>query len=143
MIWSIVLLPAGVALAVLIVAWRLLNPPPRLEIGERGILDRELGLGLIPWDEIEGAYPPRPDEADAIRLKLRHTERMAGILRRRARHPAIEIDAAGSVEIRLDLSGTELDPLEALARVLDRDAGRRASDRPLDPRPPGVPGPAE
>ena len=59
------------AFALVAVLWVTLYPRPRLRIGDRGFLDRELQLGWIRWDEIEGAYSPNVRDSDGIRIKLR------------------------------------------------------------------------
>lgn len=82
-IWTGLLVFVGLALVV--VVWRVIDPPPRLRIGQQGILDRNLGWGWIPWSEIEGAYPPTLDHAETLRLQLRVTERLERVLRRRRR----------------------------------------------------------
>lgn len=109
------------ALVVLALLWRLVNPPPRLEMDERGILQRDLGWGWIPWEEIEGAYPPTANEAETVRLRLTVTERLARILRKRRRLPR-ETPVEDSVEIRLDLAGSELNAIEVLQEILSHDA---------------------
>ncbi len=124
------------ALVVLALLWRLVNPPPRLEIDERGILQRDLGWGWIPWEEIEGAYPPTANEAETVRLRLTVTERLARILRKRRRLPR-EAPVEDSVEVRLDLAGSELNAIEVLQEILSHDAeaipaGTSAKDRPTD-----------
>lgn len=112
---------AGLAIAALLgfgllmLGWRSLNPRPRLLIDERGIRHRDLQLGWIRWDEIEGAYPPTLDDGEALRLKLRLSERLRRRLRRRG---------SGSVEVRVDLAGAGIGPLELLQEILARTAGR-------------------
>ncbi len=115
-VFAILTLVAGLGL--LILAWRLLNPRPRLLVDERGIRHRDLELGWIRWDEIEGAYPPTLADGEALRLKLRLTER----LKRRPGGPG---NGPASVEIRLDLAGAEIGPLELLQEILARTAGHR------------------
>jgi hypothetical protein len=117
----------GLGLAALL--WRLFNPRTRLEIGDRGILDRRLGWGWIPWEEIEGAYPPTLDRAETVRLKVRVTDRLSRVLPRAA-------PSAGSVEVSLDLSGTEFDPVEVLQEILDRRTGTHPG-APPELAPPG------
>jgi len=130
----------SIAVALAFVGWRLLNPPLRLLISDRGILDRSLRIGWIHWDEIEGAYQPTVDDRDSIRLKLRRTERLVRKLgsrpRRRARRPR------QSVDVRLDLAGTDITPLEILQEILahgGRPQGKRSAGpfpceiRPVEP----------
>ncbi len=121
------------ALAVLALLWRLVDPPPRLEIGERGILPRGLGWGWIPWEEIEGAYPPTASEAETVRLRLTVTERLARILRKRRRLPR-ETPVEDSVEVRLDLAGSDLNAIDVLQEILSHDRPAiTAESSPEDP----------
>lgn len=103
------------ALGLLWVGWRLHRPPLRLHISERGILDRRLRLGWIPWDEVEGAYGPSLDDRDSLRLRLRATHRLRRRLRRLAREIAPD---STSVDVRLDLSGSDFNAVELLQFVL-------------------------
>jgi len=107
------------AVAVLALLRRLIDPPPRLEIGERGILQRG-GWGWIPWEEIEGAHPPTAREADTVRLRLTVTERLARILRKRRRLPR-GTPLESSVEVRLDLAGSDLNAIDVLQEILSHD----------------------
>jgi hypothetical protein len=104
---------AGVGLATLV--WRLLHPNRQLVVGERGILQH--GLGWIPWDEIEGAYPPSVEEADTMRIRLRLTDRLARVLRSRKRLTE-NSPVEDSVEVRLDLTGSEVNAIELLQEIL-------------------------
>jgi len=102
------------ALGLALVSWRLLNPRHQLTIGERGILDRSLELGWIRWDEIEGAYQPSSRQDDCISLRLRVTERLARRLHSRGR------EAKGSLEVRLNLAGTDTSAVELLQLIMAR-----------------------
>ena len=104
---------AGLGLTLLV--WRLVHRGPGLVVGERGILQR--GLGWIPWDEIEGAYPPSIDEGDTLRLRLRLTDRLARVLRSRKRLD-VNGPAEDSVEVRLDLAHSEINAVELLQEIL-------------------------
>ncbi len=108
--------------ALLASAWRLLYDEPRLEIGERGIRDRSLGLGWIRWDEIEGAYQRRSIDQDSIELRLRCSERLKRRLlgREGGRPDSVE---HGFVHVRLDLAGTSLSPVEVLQEILAHGPG--------------------
>ena len=108
------------ALGVLALLWRLVNPPPRLEMGERGILQRGLGWGWIPWEEIEGAYPPTAREDETVRLRLTVTKRLAQILRKRRQLPG-ETHLESPLEVRLDLAGSDLNAIDVLQEILSHD----------------------
>ena len=100
----------------LYVCWRWIAPAPRLIVDERGILDRQLRIGWIRWDEIEGAYPPRDGE-NAIRLRLRPTLRLRQRLARRLSGLS-GAAAGGSLELRILLTDTEWSAVEILQRML-------------------------
>jgi hypothetical protein len=105
--------------ALLVGAWRLTRPVPRLRIGDRGILDRTLGLGWIGWDEIEGAYQRRSQDQDSVFLRLRpSSERKRRRLERSIRRAARAREDA--FDIRLDLSGTDLTPVEIVQEIMAR-----------------------
>ena len=119
------------ALPVLALLWRLVDPPPRLEIGERGILQRGLGWGWIPWEEIEGAYPPTTSEVETVRLRLTVTERLARILRKRRRlNRGAPVER--SVEVRLDLAGSDLSAIDVLQEILSHEDVSIAAGTPSE-----------
>jgi hypothetical protein len=115
-IWFAIPLVA-VLLGLTALAWRRLHPAPRLVIGERGIRQPGRGWGWIPWDEIEGAYPPTVDETETVRLRLRMTRRLSRVLRRR-RKPAGQAALGEAFELPLDLAGSELNAVEVLQEIL-------------------------
>jgi len=122
----------AIAVGLAFIGWRLLNPPLRLLISDRGILDRNLRIGWIHWDEIEGAYQPTIDDRDSIRLKLRRTERLLRKLTYRSRKKARP--QASLLDVRLDLTGTDITPLEILQEILAHggrpvSSGSKAADR--------------
>ena len=51
--------------------WQLVDDRPRLVIDDAGILDRTIGVGLIAWSDIEGAYVKSIQGNDFICLELR------------------------------------------------------------------------
>ena len=57
------------------------------QVAERGIVAGDAGPGLIRWEEIEGAYPPTPDDGESVQLRLKVTERLSRALRRKRRQP--------------------------------------------------------
>jgi hypothetical protein len=112
------------AVGAVLLAWGLLGAPSRLAVGERGICARELGLGWIRWDEIEGAYPPSRGDRDSLLLRLRLSERLARRLRRQ--NPSLEPSPreGETYDLRVDLSGAPMSPLELLQEIVRR--GREA-----------------
>ncbi len=106
----------GAAFALVVVLCVVLYPRPRLQLSERGFLDRDLRLGWIDWDEIEGAYPPNVQDAEGLRLRIRPGARLLRRLRRRNDSATED----GTYELRLDLSDTDISPVELLQEVLSR-----------------------
>ena len=84
-------------------------------VSRHGILPPKLGLGWIPWDEIEGAYTPSA-ESKALHVRLRVSARLAEILREQRTESA---PLADSVEIRLDLAGSRLTAAELLQVIVE------------------------
>jgi len=117
-IWFAIPLVA-VTLGLTALAWRSCRSTPRLVIGERGIRQPGRGWGWIPWDEIEGAYPPTVDATQTVRLRLRMTKRLARVVRRR-RRPAGNPPLGEAFELPLDLAGSELNAVEVLQEILAR-----------------------
>jgi hypothetical protein len=107
----------GAAFVLVAVLWVALYPRPRLQLSERGFFDRGLRLGWIGWDEIEGVYPPNARDVQALRLLLRPGARLQGKLRERSDAAATD---DGAYELRLDLSETDISPVELLQEVLSR-----------------------
>ena len=106
--------------------WKTVHPAPRLEIGERGILDRTLGLGWIRWDEIEGAYQRRSLDQDSVFIKLhlsrRIRRRLDGLKKRPAASPG------DSVDIQLDLTGTGVTPVDILQEIMAHGPSHRSAN---------------
>ncbi len=106
----------GAAFALVVVLWVVLYPRPRLQLTERGFLDRDLRLGWIGWDEIEGAYTPNVNDSEGLRLRVRPGARLLRRLRRRG----VSVGNDGAYELRLDLSDAAVSPVELLQEVLSR-----------------------
>ena len=116
----------GAAFALVVVLWVVLYTRPRLQLSERGFLDRDLRLGWIGWDEIEGAYTPSVHDVEGLRLRVRPGARLLRKLRRRSDAVAEN----GAYELRLDLSDTAVSPVELLQEVLSR-TGSHADEEPI------------
>ena len=93
--------------------WWLAYPLTPVQIDARGILDRRLGLGRIRWDEIEGAWQPRDGGGRRVQLRLRVTDRLSRLLARRSPAPP-----PTTLEVPLDLSGTEISGIELLQEIV-------------------------
>ncbi len=112
------ILAAIVAPALGWLAWRRFRSARGIVVDERGILEPNRGWGFIPWEEIEGAYTPSAADSETLHVRLRVSHRLAGVLRERRTERQAARD--GSVEIRLDLSGSELSAVELLHEILAR-----------------------
>jgi hypothetical protein len=109
------------AVAAVLFAWRLFHPRRGVEINERGIRVRDLRLGWIRWDEIEGAYHPARDD-DRLRLRLRMSDRLARRVSQRDRTAPSALP--GSIDVQLDLSGADITPFELLQMIMaNREGG--------------------
>jgi len=89
----------------LVFLWQIFDSRPRLIIDEQGILDRTLGVGVIHWADIEGAYTRSIQGNDFICLQLRNTDQYVRRLSKvkRAMIPANE--ALGFAPLNINLSG--------------------------------------
>ena len=113
----IALLLAVVAVGAALGLWRSGRPAARLEIGDRGIRGPVLDRGWIPWEEIEGAYPPTAEESNTLSLRLRVTQRLAGVLLRgqpRGRGALPE----RALVVPVDLAGSGLSAVDVLQEIL-------------------------
>jgi hypothetical protein len=110
----------GIAFILVAILWVMLNPRPRLQLTDRGFFDRNLRLGWIGWDEIEGAYTPNKRD-EALRLRLRPGEKLL----RRLRGRDADIGGDGTCELSLDLSETDISSVELLQEVLSRSGAAR------------------
>jgi len=104
--------------------WRQLRPAPPLAIGDRGIFDRRLGVGWIPWEQIEGAFRAsrEGDDPDTLFLRVRPTERQWRRLTR-GRGPS---DWSGPVptlvDLPVDLAGADVSEVQILQEIVGHAA---------------------
>lgn len=105
--------------------WQLADSRPRLVIDEQGILDRTLGVGIIPWSEITGAYLRSIQGNSFICLEVLNPERWLERLSpiKRAMVPANE--ALGFTVLNLNLSAVSAEPAELLELILKTIALRQ------------------
>jgi hypothetical protein len=118
----------GLVLWALWAAWRATRRPLSVLVSERGILDRRLPLGWIRWDEIEGAWGPTATDRDGLRLRLRASERLRRRLRG-SREPGTEPEQRRAIDVRLDLAGSSISPVELLQEILSHAKTTPRSDR--------------
>lgn len=121
---------AGVAFfgaCALVFARQLFDPRPRIVIDNAGVLDRTLGVGVIPWDEICDAQLRHIGGQPFISLELRDEEPWLARLRPMHRRLAAANRALGFGSLNLNLSATRADPAHVLHLVR-----RRAAAHPED-----------
>jgi len=106
-----------------------------LRVGRKGLRHRDLGSEWVPWDEIEGAYPPGTSE-EAVRLRLRVTPRLRQALA--PRHPRLApgADAPPSIDVRLDLTGASIHATDLILLLLERGTAARGGGGRTEPVPP-------
>ncbi|GBG02800.1 hypothetical protein AZSI13_21270 [Azospira sp. I13] len=110
---SILFFGAGI----LLFGWQLVDARPRLVIDEHGILDRTLGVGVIPWSEITGASLGSVQGTPFICLELRHPERWLEKLSPIKRALVSANQALGFSALNLNLSAVAADPAEVLELI--------------------------
>lgn len=138
--WTLLCFAAGLLAAAW---WRWRVRRSSVSCADRGLFARGLGLGWIPWEEIEGAYPPTRRDPHALFLRLRVSETLAAKLREKAGRRGREPRPGETFDVRVDLSGAALSPVELLQAILFRgEASRRAARRPLLQPEPGRAGSA-
>ena len=111
---SIVFFGAGIPLF----AWQLIDSRPRLVIDNQGILDRTLGVGVIPWPEITGAYLKSIQGNSFICLEVRDPERWLGQLSPVKRAMVSANEALGFTVLNLNLSAVAAEPSQILELIL-------------------------
>jgi hypothetical protein len=102
----------------------LLDSRPRIIINEMGIEDRKLGVGLIPWSEITGAYVKSFKGADFICLLLRNPEMWTHKLSPAAQKMGKANRALGFSDLNLILSGTDANSTRVLDLIVKFIAAR-------------------
>lgn len=120
---SILFFGAGV----LVFAWQLVDARPRLVINEQGINDRTLGIGMIPWSEIAGAYVNSINNIDFICLVLRNPEEYRSRLSPVKRFMSPANRALGCTDFIINLAGINV-PTPAIFELILKQA-RLAEDR--------------
>jgi hypothetical protein len=109
---------------------RALSWHPRLVIDESGVLDRTLGIGLVPWSDIQGAALEFVDDREFVCLQVRHpkesTESTAKVPSGRKKL-ATANEKADFAEVTLDLSGVSMATEDVLALIQQRCSQARAA----------------
>ena len=113
-------------LVLLVWTWKTVHHAPRLEIGERGILDRTLGLGWIRWEEIEGAYQRRALDQDSVFIRLRLSRRIRRRLEGLKNRPAAS--PSNSLDIQLDLTGSDVTPMDIVQEIMAHGSSQHSAN---------------
>ena len=100
--------------------WQLVDSRPRLIINDDGILDRTLGVGSIPWSEIQGAFIRSIDGNDFICLEVRDPERYRLRLSPVRRAMASANRALGFTDLSVNLSGLRVNTQELFELIMKR-----------------------
>lgn len=101
---------------------QLLDARPRVVLDEVGVLDRTLGVGRIPWTEIEGAYISRIQGNPFVCLRLHDPERWTRELNAVQRRMVKANEKLGFQPLNINLTGTSVDPERVLDVVLRKSA---------------------
>lgn len=105
--------------------WQLFDTRPRLQITDEGILDRTLGVGLIPWVDITGAYVQAINRQYFICLHLRDEQAYLSRLSPLKRKLAGANTALGFTPLSVNLSGVNVSPEQLLEYILKQSAAAR------------------
>ncbi len=101
---------------------QLLDSRPRLVIDDHGIMDRTLGVGVIPWGDIQGAYVKTIYGNDFICLELRDPQLFVSRLGAVHRATQAANRPLGFTELSLNLSGVQV-PTEAVLELILMKSG--------------------
>jgi hypothetical protein len=118
---NIVFFGAGIPLF----SWQILDARPRLVIDDRGVFDRTLGVGVIPWSEITGAYVKSISGNDFICLELRDATPWLQRLSPTKRAIVSANEALGFSVLNLNLSGVAADALQVQELIVKMAASRQ------------------
>ena len=119
---SVLFFGAGIPLLVR----QLLDSRPRLVISDEGILDRSLGVGVIPWTEIVGAYVRSISGNDFICLHLRDPSLFTSQFSPARRAMTSANRALGFTDLSINLSGLPVRTEEVFELIMKRCEARHA-----------------
>lgn len=102
---------------------------PRLRIDDRGIDDRTLGVGLIPWSEIKDAYVKSILGNDFVCLRVRDPNKWLGRLSPWRKALIRANLALGFTELNINLSGTNARAQQIHELILNRSRDSQQSQR--------------
>ncbi|MHC1743251.1 MAG: STM3941 family protein [Syntrophobacteraceae bacterium] len=105
--------------------WQILDSRPRLTIDESGVNDRTLGLGTIPWEDIEEAYVQSISGNDFICLRLRNADAYFERLSPVKKSMVKANEALGFTPFSLNISGISASTEEVFELVMRMCESRR------------------
>jgi hypothetical protein len=97
---------------------QIIDARPRMIIDDRGVMDRTLGIGMIPWQDITGARVKRTQNHPFICLELKNEKDYLRKLKPIAQALAKTNVSMGFNAINLNLSGVDADPEAVCALIL-------------------------
>ncbi len=89
----------------LVCVWQIFDSRPRLTVDDEGVLDRTLGVGIVRWEDIEGAYKRSIASNDFICLRLRNTADYLARLSKVKQAMTSANEALGFTPLSINLSG--------------------------------------
>jgi len=107
---------------------QIIDTRPRLVIDDKGVMDRTLGLGVIPWSEMKGARLKSIHGQDFVCLELRNMDRWLDRLPPLKRRLASTNVVVGFAPINLNLSGVNADAgriLQIILKMIDDAQGEK------------------
>jgi hypothetical protein len=102
--------------------WQIIDRRPRLTINDLGINDRTMGVGLIPWSEIEDSYVKSIRGNHFICLVARNPEMWTSRFSATKKAMIKTNKALGFTELNVNLSGTSAQPQEIHELILKLSA---------------------
>jgi len=102
------------------IAYQARQSGPRIIIDDTGVFDRTLGVGAIPWSEIQGAFVKRLGAAKFVCLELREPERFRSKLSPIKQRMVAMNRQLGYTDFSVNLTGTTADPDAVCELILKR-----------------------
>lgn len=115
--WPAIIFFSGCAV---IFIQQIVDARPRLVIDNSGIYDRTLRIGVIPWEDITGAYVKHVQNQPFICLNLVDADRYIAKMHPLARALVKANTAMGFEPVNLNLSGVQTDPEAVCALILHK-----------------------
>jgi hypothetical protein len=123
--WAIIVFfGAGIPLF----AWQFYDSRPRLVLNDEGVLDRTLGVGIIPWSQITGATLRSVHGNYFICLEMRNPEQWLERLSPLKRAMVSANEALGFTPLNLNLGAVAADPREIYELVIKKAAASQVRD---------------